>query len=364
MKWLFRKSGRPGAAGDPAASDAGIASALQTLVRALPDPAMAVDAARRVAVANDLARAIFERDPEGHHISAATRAPAILDAVTAALAGEPPRRVELELRVPLVRSFDVYVAALHKPDQPPLALLVFKDLTREQQIERMRADFVANVSHELRTPLTALSGFIETMQGAARADVTARDKFLSLMRLQAERMRRLIDDLLSLSRIEINEHVRPTGRADLAQVAGQVRDGLAALAEQEGCEIRLAVATPLPVVGDPDELAQVVQNLVENAIKYAAYGKLIEIVGAKAGGHVELTVRDHGPGIAAEHLPRLTERFYRVSVQESRSRGGTGLGLAISKHILNRHRGRLVIASEPGRGSSFTIRIPAYESGG
>jgi len=365
MKWLFRKSGRPGAAGDPAASDAGIASALQTLVRALPDPAMAVDAARRVAVANDLARAIFERDPEGHHISAATRAPAILDAVTAALAGEAPRRVELELRVPLPRSFDVYVAALNPPGTPsPLAILIFKDLTREQQIERMRADFVANASHELRTPLTALSGFIETMQGPAKADAVARDKFLGLMRLQTERMRRLIDDLLSLSRIEINEHVRPTGRVDLAQAARLVRDSLEATARQEGCEIRLDIATPLPVVGDPDELVQVVQNLVENAIKYAASGKLIEIVGGPVDGHMELTVRDHGPGIAAQHLPRLTERFYRVSVQESRSRGGTGLGLAISKHILNRHRGRLLIASEPGRGSSFTIRIPAYNSVG
>ncbi|MCB1380508.1 MAG: ATP-binding protein, partial [Alphaproteobacteria bacterium] len=218
--------------------------------------------------------------------------------------------------------------------------------------------FVANASHELRTPLAALSGFIETMQGAARSDESARERFLGLMRQQADRMKRLIDDLLSLSRIEINEHVRPTARADLAQIARQAGEAMKNLADELGCPISLAVDQPLPVTGDADELLQVVQNLVENALKYASSGGRIEIEGQKVNGHVELTIRDHGPGIAAEHLPRLTERFYRVSVQESRLRGGTGLGLAIVKHILNRHRGRLLISSEMGRGSAFTIRIP------
>ena len=327
---------------------------LHRLVMALPDPVMIVDPGGRVAAANAEMRAVLESDPVGHHLSATLRVPAVLDAVEAAMSGAPAHRIDFEMRVPVPRAFEVHVAPLGGA-----ALLVFRDLTREQQIERMRADFVANASHELRTPLASLSGFIETMQGAARNDEAARTRFLGLMRQQAERMRRLIDDLLSLSRIEINEHVRPTGEADLAQIASMVRDNLDLVAQDAGCAIRLDVEAPLRVTGDGEELLQVVQNLVENALKYASAGKRVEIEGHRVNGHVELTVRDFGPGIAAEHLPRLTERFYRVNVMESRSRGGTGLGLAIVKHILNRHRGRLQVASEPGRGSSFTIRLPA-----
>ena len=261
--------------------------------------------------------------------------------------------------MPVPRSFDVIVSPLAKAKgNGPAALLVFKDLTREQQIERMRADFVANASHELRTPLASLSGFIETIQGAAKNDPQAQAKFLGLMRSQADRMKRLIDDLLSLSRIEMNEHVRPTTQVDLAQVAGHVRDALSGMAADLGCEVDMRFDAPLNVLGNRDELVQVVQNLAENALKYASGGKRVEIEGRRVNGHAELSVRDFGPGIAEVHLPRLTERFYRVNVQESRSRGGTGLGLAIVKHILNRHRGKLLITSEPGRGSCFTIRIP------
>jgi two-component system, OmpR family, phosphate regulon sensor histidine kinase PhoR len=222
----------------------------------------------------------------------------------------------------------------------------------------MRADFVANASHELRTPLASLSGFIETIQGAAKNDEKAQAKFLGLMRSQADRMRRLIDDLLSLSRIEMNEHVRPSSEVDLAQVAHHVRDVLSGMAKDLDCELRVVSEGTLTVLGNRDELVQVVQNLAENALKYASSGKLVEIECRRADGVAELAVRDRGPGIAPEHIPRLTERFYRVSVQESRSRGGTGLGLAIVKHILNRHRGRLAITSEIGKGSSFTVRMP------
>jgi two-component system phosphate regulon sensor histidine kinase PhoR len=353
--WPF---GKPGMVRDDAPSNAamsaGVDDRVERLVMALPDPVLIVEAGGKVAAANAHVRHALDADPVGHHLSATIRAPALLEAVNAAIAGAEARRVEFEIRVPVSRRFEVHVAPLGDA-----ALLVFRDLTREQQIERMRADFVANASHELRTPLASLSGFIETMQGAARDDATARLKFLGLMRQQADRMRRLIDDLLSLSRIEINEHVRPTGEADLAQIASMVRDNLESLAREADCAIVLDVPEPLRVLGDSEELLQVVQNLAENALKYASQGKRIELEGRRANGHVELTVRDHGPGIAAEHLPRLTERFYRVNVVESRSRGGTGLGLAIVKHILNRHRGRLLIASDPGRGSTFTIRLPA-----
>jgi two-component system phosphate regulon sensor histidine kinase PhoR len=217
---------------------------------------------------------------------------------------------------------------------------------------------VANASHELRTPLASLSGFIETLQGAARADEKARDKFLNLMRGQAERMKRLIDDLLSLSRIEMNAHLRPSAKVDLVKVTRHVCDLLSGMAKEEKVELNINLSSPLEVAGEWDELVQVLLNLIENAIKYSGPNKSVVIEGGTGAGFVTLTVIDQGRGIAEEHIPRLTERFYRISVQESRSRGGTGLGLAIVKHILNRHRGRLLVTSELGIGSRFTIRLP------
>jgi two-component system phosphate regulon sensor histidine kinase PhoR len=335
------------------------AATVADVIHALPDPAFVVDVQGRVAHANALAREVLETDPQGLHLSASLRNPAVLEAVMAASAGEEAVSVDYELRVPMPRSFRAHVSPLGPGHG---ALVVLRDLTREQQIERMRADFVANASHELRTPLTALTGFLETILGAARNDEKAQAKFLGLMRSQAERMRRLIDDLLSLSRIEMNEHVRPQGEVDLAQVAGHVRDVLSGTAEEFGCELTLSSDGPLLVTGSRDELVQVVQNLVENALKYGSTGKLVEIVLRHDGGWAEVMVRDQGPGIAAEHIPRLTERFYRVNVQESRSRGGTGLGLAIVKHIVSRHRGRLSITSELGKGSEFSVRIPLKAS--
>ncbi|WP_162918784.1 ATP-binding protein [Taklimakanibacter deserti] len=330
---------------------------MTALIGALPDPIMLLDAHGLVASANGKARDLLNMDPEGQHISSAIRAPAILEAVQAVLEHGGTRRVDYEQHVPLQRHFEAYVAAMAEPEQ--MILILLRDLTREQQTERLRADFVAHASHELRTPLASLLGFIETLQGAAKKDEVSRERFLALMQTQAERMKRLIDDLLSLSRIEMNAHLRPTGTTDLKQIAFHVRDTLSGLAKAAGVEIKIDNKEPLVVQGDWDELVQVVQNLIENAIKYAASGKAIEISGRRLGEDCELTVRDFGPGIAEEHLPRLTERFYRINVQESRQRGGTGLGLAIVKHILNRHRGKMRIQSELGAGSSFTVRIPA-----
>ena len=353
--WPFNKNAPVQESAEPDQAGPAPLDLVADVVHALPDPVLVIGPAGIVIAANGQARAVLEADPVGHHISASIRAPAMLDAVKSAMAGEDPVSVDYELRVPVQRSFQAHVSPL---GQSQGAVIVLRDLTREQQLERMRADFVANASHELRTPLASLSGFIETIQGAARNDEKAQVKFLGLMRSQADRMRRLIDDLLSLSRIEMNEHVRPSTEIDLVQVAHHVRDVLSGIAKDLDCELRVTCDGPLLVLGNRDELVQVVQNLVENALKYAGSGKLVEVTGRKADGFVELSVRDHGPGIAAEHLPRLTERFYRVNVQESRARGGTGLGLAIVKHIMNRHRGRLTITSEIGKGSDFTIRLP------
>jgi two-component system, OmpR family, phosphate regulon sensor histidine kinase PhoR len=223
----------------------------------------------------------------------------------------------------------------------------------------MRADFVANASHELRTPLASLSGFIETLQGSARNDAQARERFLDIMKAQATRMARLIDDLLSLSRIELKAHVQPTHQVDLASIVRQVADGLQTLARDRGVEVKInLLPEPLMVRGDRDELIRVFENLVENALKYGASGKRIDIAIAAGDDEALVAVRDYGPGIAPEHLPRLTERFYRVDVTESRAQGGTGLGLALVKHILHRHRARLGIDSAPGKGATFTVRLP------
>jgi two-component system phosphate regulon sensor histidine kinase PhoR len=333
------------------------APAAVDIVGAFPDPVMLIGRDGTVLMANEHLRAALDADPRGLHLSATVRAPAVLDAVNEVMRGGEAHHADYDVRFPVPRSFHAYVAPAGHKDGG-MAIVVLRDLTREQQIERMRADFVANASHELRTPLAALSGFIETIQGAAKNDEKAQAKFLGLMRSQAARMSRLIDDLLSLSRIEMNEHVRPDAKVDLAQVALHVGDILAGMAKDLDCELKIAAGEPAMVLGSRDELVQVLQNLIENALKYANSGKRVEAEVKRSQGHIEVAVRDHGPGIAADHIPRLTERFYRVNVQDSRSRGGTGLGLAIVKHILNRHRGRLTIASELGQGSTFTIRIP------
>jgi two-component system phosphate regulon sensor histidine kinase PhoR len=226
-------------------------------------------------------------------------------------------------------------------------------------IEKMRSDFVANASHELRTPLTTLSGFIETMQGAASKDAKSRGEFLNLMKQQADRMAGLIDDLLSLSRIELDEHLAPAGSVDLAVVARQAANLLQPYAEKNGCRMTIEMPSSLMVKGDGNQLGQVLHNLMENGLKYAGQGKHVAVSGVSENGWAIVRVNDDGPGIAAYHIPRLTERFYRVNVQDSRTRGGTGLGLAICKHIVNRHRGKLLIESEVGRGSTFSIHLPS-----
>jgi two-component system phosphate regulon sensor histidine kinase PhoR len=242
-------------------------------------------------------------------------------------------------------------------------LILLRDLTEGERINQMRADFIANASHELRTPLASLRGFIETLQGSAKEDPKARDRFLPVMAEQASRMTRLIDALLSLSRVEMNAHVPPSTLVDLNDVLDHARDTLEPLAREMRSKLEVTrFPRPAIVRGDRDELVQVMQNLVQNAFKYAP-GSPVRIAAnhvpapGRQGGRYAIAVIDKGPGIAPEHLPRLTERFYRVDVAASREKGGTGLGLAIVKHILNRHRGELAIASVPGKGSTFTVLL-------
>jgi two-component system phosphate regulon sensor histidine kinase PhoR len=243
-----------------------------------------------------------------------------------------------------------------------------RDLTAARRVEKMRVDFIANASHELRTPLASLLGFIETLQGAAKDDSIARERFLTIMRDQGRRMARLIDDLLSLSQIEQQQHLRPQSPVDLVEIVRQCADALTPVAQENMVRILIEAPERLVVAGNRDELTRVAENLIENAIKYGASDTGVEShvdvvisiarMGEGRGEVARLCVRDHGAGIAAEHLPRLTERFYRVDAGKSRAKGGTGLGLALVKHIVARHRGQLRVSSRPGEGAEFTVELP------
>src|SRR5436190_5574347 len=340
---------------------------LQSVIDALPDPVIAVTWKGDVAALNSQVRKIAPSLRPGEPLSLGLRRPALIAAVRRASATGHSQRVEFSERARADHWYEVAIipAALSGSSlgKPTHLLLTFHDLTAHRRIEQMRADFVANASHELRTPLAALSGFIDTLRGSAQNDAAARERFLGIMQGQADRMARLIDDLLSLSRIELREHIIPDAPVEVLPIIRQIIDSLQPRAQERGVEMSVAgPAEPLIIRGDRDELIRLFENLVENAIKYGASGKRVELKLEAApgvnGAEARISVRDYGPGIAAEHLPRLTERFYRVDVGQSRAEGGTGLGLALVKHILNRHEGRLNVESAPGVGSTFTVTMP------
>jgi two-component system phosphate regulon sensor histidine kinase PhoR len=349
-------------------------AASSAVLDALPDPLLILDADRHVVRANQAAASLFGENLEGRELIHVLRHPAVLEAVQAVLAGGAgSRQIEFLLPVPVAREFSARAVALRQAAERPAAILALQDLTALKRVEEMRADFVANASHELRTPLATLIGFIETLQGPARDDAEARTRFLAIMREQAERMARLIRDLLSLSQIELNEHRPPQGRVDVREAIGSVVDMLQMQAAGKGMQIEVDAVNGLPpVVGERDEIIQVFQNLLDNAVKYGRRDTTVKVAvklprGGSAlaargsAGALAISVTDRSEGIAREHLPRLTERFYRVDSARSRALGGTGLGLAIVKHIVNRHRGSLTIDSVEGEGSTFTVFLPVAE---
>lgn len=331
-----------------------------TMLDGLPDAALVLDARGFVVAGNHVAHGIATV-VAGRPFSHWNRSPELLSAVERAVSTGIHQRCHVRLFTPLERSLDVHVTPTAGAGDvhPPAVLVVLRDLTEQESLTRMRADFVANASHELRTPLASLRGFIETLQGAAKNDPVAQARFLGIMQAQAERMSRLIEDLLSLSRIEMREHVAPTARVDLGAVVQDAVSTLEPKAKQAAIALDVQIASGSgDVVGDRDELVQVAQNLVQNAIKYGRRSGKVKVSVRREGNRLLLEVADDGIGIAPEHLPRLTERFYRVSAKDSKDRGGTGLGLAIVKHIVNRHRGELTISSAPGNGSIFTVALP------
>lgn len=341
------------------------------LLQALPLPVLLVNASERIVAANDGAKALLGGEVEGRSFVTVLRQPALTAALEAALRENRADRVRVRIATG-GREMVAMVSASPLEPAPDVALpqggalIAIEDITATEEAEAMRRDFVANVSHELRTPLTALMGFIETLRGAAKDDPGARDRFLSIMEREAGRMNRLVGDLLSLSRVESEERRRPTETVDLSAVLKGALQTLAPTAEAQGVALlREGEAGPLRVIGDPDQLTQVFSNLVENAIKYGGSGGEVRVSVERLahepvlrGPALRVEVADKGEGIEAMHLPRLTERFYRVDTHRSREQGGTGLGLAIVKHIVARHRGRLKVESEKGRGSRFIVILP------
>ena len=333
------------------------------ILDALDAPALLLTRRETVLLQNRAAEALFGAVARNGDLAGRMRAPGILDMVREALRTGEARETEHAEHLPAETVYIVRIAPLARqmaePGAEPLWLMTFRDVSQARRIERMRSDFVANASHELRTPLASLRGFIETLQGPARGDAKAQERFLAIMHEQATRMSRLVDDLLSLSRLELRSNLAPDRSVDLAPVLAHVRDTLQQLAADLGVEIVLTLPPhPVTVTGERDELVEVFENLVENACKYGQEGKRVEVVLTGGEGEpAEVSVIDHGPGIPPEHVPRITERFYRVNVEASRSKKGTGLGLAIVKHILTRHRARLVVRSELGKGTVFTVKF-------
>ena len=327
----------------------------RALVERLPDPLLKLDADGKILWRNDSAISGF-----GGEIAALLRHPDLRDALAEAAEIKVAVRREIVLAAPVTRDLDVTMI----PVGGPVYMLV-NDRTHERALEKMRADFVSNASHELRTPLASLIGFIETLRGPAADDHEAQQRFLGIMAEQAARMQRVIGDLLNLSRIEISEHSPPKELVNLPPLLELIVASMEPMLKANDTRMQVEVPADLPKIpADADQLTQVLTNLLENALKYGKRGGVIKLTASTAPdsrcepGGVAISVADNGIGIPREHIPRLTERFYRVDKGRSRAIGGTGLGLAIVKHVVNRHRGRLFIDSEIGTGSVFTIWLP------
>ncbi len=324
---------------------------------ALADPCLLLDRRSVVLHRNAAAAREFPAVGEGNLLTLALRNPPLLNAIDAAHRTGAAQTIELHQTVPNETWYRAHIAPL--AGSGGVLAITLQNLTEHKRLEQLRSDFIANASHELRTPLTSLVGFIDTLLGPAAQDEAARGRFLNIMRQQAGRMSALIDDLLSLSRIEMRQHLRPTDSVDLRLLLAEVRDGLETQASEAGVKIAVAADGDATVTGDRAELYEVFENLIDNAIKYGGDGGQVELaIGpGRSGYDYMVSIADHGAGIAAEHVPRLTERFYRVDAESSRKKKGTGLGLAIVKHIVNRHRGLLAIRSKPGEGTRVEVLL-------
>lgn len=341
---------------------------LPAFVEALGDPGLVLDSRGAVLHRNGAAARQYPNLLVGRVMTLVMRNPDLVAAIEDSQRSGETHSFELHETVPSETWDRVVVAPIRRPDRDWFAdenrqlLVTFQSLTELKRVDALRTDFIANASHELRTPLASLIGFIDTLLGPAARDAAAREKFLGIMRSQADRMSRLIDDLLSLSRIEMHQHVRPTGSVELSGLLREVREGLQIQAKAAELDVILSLPeAPVTVAGDRSQLYEVFENLIDNAIKYGAGGKTVEVVLTeidRPGLRYMASVIDHGPGVEPEHVPRMTERFYRIDAETSRKKKGTGLGLAIVKHIIQRHRGQMAIRSKPGEGLRVDVLLP------
>jgi two-component system phosphate regulon sensor histidine kinase PhoR len=360
--------------------------AITSFIHALPLPALLIASGRQITAINTHARGLFRFDVAERSIPAAMlRQPDLLAATARVEQDGANERVEFTQH----GDAEVWMAHIRPGPDKGSVMMVFEDLTAVRRAERARADFLANASHELRTPLTAIGGFIETMRGPAKDDKDAWEGFMDIMAQQTERMKRLVADLLSLSRIEFSEHRAPQNQVAFAELVEETSSALVPIAEEAGIKLHFeAPEQAIKVIADDDEIAQVIQNLAGNAIKYARPGGEVQIlVGvspsmseaatacSRQSGDAKrslllqpyasadapavwIRVIDDGEGISEQHLPRLGERFYRVDESRGGKIEGTGLGLAIVKHIMARHRGGFAVESLEGHGTAFGVWMP------
>ena len=347
---------RPRAAPPPAAAPAPPAPSALAMLRQVPRPLLVIGADDRVLLANEAAHALLARPLEGLHVATAFRAPSFIAAVDETLAGGNGDVFEFRIRRPGPVLLAATVAPLALPEGGRGAVVALEEAGGRASVDATRSDFVANASHELRTPIAAIASLVETARGAAADDAAARERFLGMAADQCARMARLVEDLLSLSRAELQENVAPTERQDLRAVLADAAGALRGMAAERGATLEgPPPGPPVPVLASRDELGQVFTALIENALRHGGEGVRVTLGIEARDGQALASVADDGPGIERRHLPRLTERFYRAEPKG----GGTGLGLAIAKHILLRHRGSLRIDSEPGKGARFTAVLPA-----
>jgi len=337
------------------------------IVYALPHPALMLDSGLSIVAANAQAEHLFDHILVGSKVTAALPETEIISMLDSVQSSGTKDDCRLSLNLRTTRTYLAAAGPVRTADGGASnILLTLTDISAEIDAEKSRSTFVANVSHELRSPLTSLMGVVETLQGPARDDVEARDRFLTLMQGETERMSRLVGDLLSLAKLESKEHVQPEGQVDIAvtlrRIIAVLSEGTAGYKDRVTLELDEAIPA---VRGNEDELTEVFQNLIENALKYSDSNTPVEVNASARSGQLVVNVVDYGEGISQKHLPRLTERFYRVDKGRSREKGGTGLGLAISKHIINRHRGALDIQSEVGKGTTMTVslRLPSTPNG-
>ncbi|MXU66867.1 sensor histidine kinase [Oceanomicrobium pacificus] len=341
----------------------------RAMLEQMPTPILVISGRGRITYANPAATATLPRVRLDGHFSELFRAPAFVEAVTETARDGQPRDVEFTVYQDREMYFEARAVAL--PDGGDLGtgqvLVQIEDRTKAHRAEAQRRDFLANASHELRTPLASVLGYVETLMGHAKDDPDAQERFLAIIYRQGQRMQRLVEDLMSLNRIEMNEHIRPDTLCDPVQIGREVCAALAPLAEDTGASLHCDLpAEGTILIGDQGQIYQVMTNLVSNALRYGGAGAMVRVHLAEADpsfpNMLGITVSDTGPGIPRDQLHRLTERFFRVSATQNRDKGGTGLGLAIVKHILARHRGELRITSIPGEGSDFTVWLPRDDS--